>query len=58
MHCMSPEVTLTTIRYTAQNSVAIGGTADIIGLEEVGGSVENDPKRRLAGSKSRTAARP
>jgi hypothetical protein len=36
---------LTAIRYGAQNSVAIGGTADIAGLEAAGGSIENDPKR-------------
>lgn len=35
---------LTAIRYGAQNSVAIGGTADITGLEVAGGSIENDPK--------------
>jgi hypothetical protein len=34
---------LTAIRYAAQNSVAIGGTADITGLEAAGGSIENDP---------------
>jgi hypothetical protein len=39
-------VALTAIRYAAQNSVAIGGTADITGLEAVGGSIENDPQRR------------
>jgi hypothetical protein len=36
---------LTAIRYGAQNSVAIGGTADITGLEAAGGSIENDPNR-------------
>jgi hypothetical protein len=47
---------LTAIRYGAQNSVAIGGTADITGLEAAGGSIENDPQQtsdvqcnRLAG---------
>jgi hypothetical protein len=34
---------LTAIRYAAQNSVAIGVTADITGLEGAGGSIENDP---------------
>jgi hypothetical protein len=34
---------LTVIRYAAQNSVAIGVTADITGLEGAGGSIENDP---------------
>jgi hypothetical protein len=37
---------LTAIRCGAQNSVAIGGAADIMGLEPVGGSIENDPKQR------------
>jgi hypothetical protein len=36
---------LTAIRYAAQNSVAIGATADITGLEAVGGSIENDPQQ-------------
>jgi hypothetical protein len=36
---------LTAIRCGAQNSVAIGGTADITGLEAAGGSIENDPKQ-------------
>jgi hypothetical protein len=36
---------LTAIRYGAQNSVAIGGTADITGLEAAGGSIENDPQQ-------------
>ena len=35
---------LTAIRYGAQNSVAIGGTADITGLEAAGGWIENDPQ--------------
>jgi hypothetical protein len=34
---------LTAVRYGAQNSVAIGATADITGLETAGGSIENDP---------------
>jgi hypothetical protein len=33
---------LTAIRCGAQNSVAIGGTSDITGLEVVSGSVQND----------------
>jgi hypothetical protein len=41
-----PLLALTAIRYGAQNSVAIGGTADIRGLEAAGGSIENDPQRR------------
>ena len=32
-----PQLYQTAIRYGAQNSVAIGGTADITGLEAVGG---------------------
>jgi hypothetical protein len=47
---------LTAIRYAAQNSVAIGVTADITGLEGAGGSIENDPMRPKAGPKSRSAA--
>jgi hypothetical protein len=39
---------LTAIRCGAQNSVAIGGSADITGLEPVGGSIENDPSATLA----------
>jgi hypothetical protein len=39
-----PVMALTAIRYGAQNSVAIGGTADITGLEAAGGSIENDPQ--------------
>jgi hypothetical protein len=42
---MSRLMALTAIRYGAQNSVAIGGTADITGLEAAGGSIENDPSR-------------
>jgi hypothetical protein len=42
---MSRLMALTAIRYGAQNSVAIGGTADIAGLEAAGGSIENDPSR-------------
>jgi hypothetical protein len=38
---------LTTIRYSAQNSVAIGGVSDITGLEASGGSIQNDPKETL-----------
>jgi hypothetical protein len=34
---------LTAIRYGAQNSVAIGGNADITGLAAAGSSIENDP---------------
>ena len=49
---------LIAIRYGAQNSVAIGGTADITGLEAAGGSVQNDPKLTSVGPKSRTAASP
>jgi hypothetical protein len=40
---------LTAIRCGAQNSVAIGGTSDITGLEVVGGSVQNDPERTIGG---------
>jgi hypothetical protein len=39
---------LTAIRYGAQNSIAIEGTADITGLEAAGGSIENDPSATLA----------
>jgi hypothetical protein len=42
-------VALTAIRYAAQNSVAIGVTADITGLEGAGGSIENDSQETLAG---------
>jgi hypothetical protein len=35
---------LTAICCGAQNSVAIGATADMTGLEAAGGSIENDPK--------------
>jgi hypothetical protein len=41
---------LTAIRYGAQNSVAIGGTADIKGLEAAGGSIENDPDSDPSGA--------
>ena len=44
LRCVSPLLALTAIRYGAQNSVAIGGTAEITGLEAAGGSIENDPK--------------
>jgi hypothetical protein len=44
--CSRPELALTAIRYAAQNSVAIGGTADITGLEAAGGSIGNDPTRK------------
>jgi hypothetical protein len=40
---------LTAVRCGAQNSVVIGATADITGLEAAGGSIENDPKRRSLG---------
>jgi hypothetical protein len=40
----------------AQNSAAIGGTADITGLEAAGGLIENDPEPTKMGSKSRSAA--
>src|ERR1700730_4831166 len=36
---------LTAVRCGAQNSVVIGATADITGLEAAGGSIENDPKQ-------------
>jgi hypothetical protein len=49
---------LTAIRYGAQNSVAIGGTAEITGLEPVGGSIQNDPNLTSARPKFRTAASP
>jgi hypothetical protein len=39
---------LTAVRCGAQNSVAIGATADITGLEAAGGSIENDPSAILA----------
>jgi enamine deaminase RidA (YjgF/YER057c/UK114 family) len=42
-------VALTAIRYGAQNSVAIEGTADIKGLEAAGGSIENDPLSAAVG---------
>jgi hypothetical protein len=42
---------LTAIRCGAQNSVAIGDSADITGLESVGGSIENDPLRKSGGPK-------
>jgi hypothetical protein len=35
---------LNAIRCGAQNSAAIGDTADITGLEAAGGSIENDPE--------------
>ncbi len=47
----SPVMALTAIRYAAQNSVAIGGTADITGLEAADGSIENDPLRKSGGPK-------
>jgi hypothetical protein len=56
--CSGLQLALTAIRYGAQNSVAIGGTADITGLEAAGGSIENDPQRSLAGPKPRSAAPP
>jgi hypothetical protein len=37
---------LTAICCGAQNSVAIGATADMTGLEAAGGSIENDPLRK------------
>jgi hypothetical protein len=52
-----PYMAPTAIRGT-QNSVAIGGTADITGLEAAGGSIENDPNRRSARPKFRSAASP
>jgi hypothetical protein len=48
LRCISPLVALTAIRYGAQNSVAIGGTFDITGLEPLGGSIQNDPSAILA----------
>jgi hypothetical protein len=38
-----PLLALTAVRCGAQNSVVIGATADITGLEAAGGSIENDP---------------
>jgi hypothetical protein len=38
-----PYMALTAVRCGAQNSVVIGATADITGLEAAGGSIENDP---------------
>jgi hypothetical protein len=52
-----PYMALTAIRYAAQNSVAIGGTADITGLGAVGGSIENDPLRKSGGPKCCAAQR-
>jgi hypothetical protein len=47
---------LTVIRCGARNFAAIGGTADITGLEAAGGSIENDPKLTWAVAISRIAA--
>jgi hypothetical protein len=44
-NALGPLLALTAIRCGAQNSVAIGATADITGLEATGGSIENDPQR-------------
>src|ERR1700730_12925943 len=55
---MSPQLELTAVRCGAQNSVVIGATADITGLEAAGGSIENDPKPTKTRSKSRSAPSP
>jgi hypothetical protein len=44
---MGPLLALTAVRCGAQNSVVIGATADITGLEAAGGSIENDPSRPI-----------
>jgi hypothetical protein len=49
LHCICLLMALTAVRCGAQNSVAIGATTDITGLEAAGGSIENDPTRTLAG---------
>src|SRR3984893_359838 len=46
-----PYMALTAVRCGAQNSVVIGATADITGLEAAGGSIENDPVRKSGGPK-------
>jgi hypothetical protein len=48
---MSPLLALNAIRCGAQNSAAIGDTADITGLEAARGSIENDPLRKSGGPK-------
>jgi hypothetical protein len=48
---------LNAIRCGAQNSAAIGDTADITGLEAAGGSIENDPLRKSGGPKCCEARR-
>jgi hypothetical protein len=58
LQCIDAVLALTAIRCGAQNSAAIGDTADITGLEAAGGSIENDPKVTSAGSKFRTATNP
>src|ERR1700738_4206436 len=50
-----PYMALTAVRCGAQNSVVIGATADITGLEAAGGSIENDPDRTVGQPKSCTA---
>jgi hypothetical protein len=55
--CSGRLVALTAIRYAAQNSVAIGVTADITGLEGAGGSIENDPQRSVGRPFCRDAQR-
>jgi hypothetical protein len=58
LRCESPFMALNAIRCGAQNSAAIGDTADITGLEAAGGSIENDPNRAIGSAKSRIAASP
>jgi hypothetical protein len=55
--CSGRLMALNAIRCGAQNSAAIGDTADITGLEAASGSIENDPLRKSGGPKCCDAQR-
>jgi len=58
LHCISPLLALGVFHCGAQNSDAIGGTADIDWPSAPIASEAYDPLRTKAGGKSRTAANP